>query len=1050
MEEFKSAIAAAFGQDPDSLPDRILDLLDVVRTKAGEVPFVVLVDTAMERGSRVSRDDGAVLAEIAESVKSVNGFIGVALDDDIAGADGSNSAIVRSYAIDYLDQEHLYKVVDSYVFPKNQQLRPVLHDVYEYFREVIPTFRWSEQRFTSLYPLHPAILDAAPFVRLYVHDFALLSFAAEAGEKILGRPANSLIALDEVFDNAEQELRKVEDLKEAFNAFDRLNSDVVAKIPVMQRLQAKLILKALLILSLEGQGTTAGEISSGMLIFDENDPKKANKTVEEIIRMFAAAFPDDVRVYADEGREVKYGLRVSGKDGLNRELDEAAQDVPDAVVEEIIHRAFSDRFQDSTFFGHDGKRKLSMECQLHWRGGLRRGRVIWRGQSDASATSSAEDSHDWEVCIDLTNSDTAGQNALNELPKAVWKTAPLKPDEVGAVKRYHVLHSDTKFRADHVDQIRGALHSHALLLDRAINRVFLEDAHLVIDGFDYNLTDEARGAASLGSLFSSVLEPLFETRFPNHPFFLQPLGIAEVSSLVSDLYSGSRQKLADVQQLAQTFALPLGLVKLTDGVYYPAGQENLRLLEPIRAVEAIVDEASNGQLDLSRVNLELRKPPLGLVREAQELILAAMVSQRMIEFVTSKGDRINHRSLDLKIIWDDIVGLARPQESAYSAKKLTKWAVALTADDGLKEISSNADHERVREGLAKWLDDWDGARILARFNALPEESLNTRIWRSVGRSSKTLGAAAALIRKALDNSLSLEECLGRISESFMDEPANLALAMKDLETVRIYLDGFDNRTAIKKYAVIAATTDNNEIENCRETVFGLLTEFDHEPNGESERKISYAWQKFHREFTELYVERHDSVMRSHQLQADIEEIVKGDSWWLFENLADLIGRNLTSVGSTFKLRKTAMGLDCTANTRELLESFPDCRCGYDLSKNKDWEKLSERFESSIEVSLAEIFDVMRSDGPELISAFNSKQIANDSELRNASADLAKFIQRPGGAMEWKNTHLQALRYALATDRSRPGETSRRPADGDGEPHSLAAELDVEQSLLSVA
>ncbi|MCA1482069.1 hypothetical protein, partial [Bradyrhizobium sp. NBAIM08] len=127
---------------------------------------------------------------------------------------------------------------------------------YEYFREVMPTFRWSEQKFTSLYPLHPAIVDVAPFVRLYVNDFALLSFAAEAGERILGRPANSLIALDEVFDSAENELRKVEDLKEAFEAYDRLNTDVVAKIPVMQRLQAKLILKALLVLSLEGQGTT--------------------------------------------------------------------------------------------------------------------------------------------------------------------------------------------------------------------------------------------------------------------------------------------------------------------------------------------------------------------------------------------------------------------------------------------------------------------------------------------------------------------------------------------------------------------------------------------------------------------------------------------------------------------------------------------------------------------------------------------------------------------------------------------------------------------------
>src|SRR5690606_38970566 len=144
------------------------------------------------------------------------------LDDDIAGADGLNSSIVRTFTIDYLDQEHLYKVVNANIFPKQSQMQPVLHDIYQYFQEVLPGFRWSEQRFLSLYPLHPVILEVAPFVRLYVHDFALLAFASAAGTRIMGRPANSLIALDEVFDSVEKSLRKITELREAFEAYDRL------------------------------------------------------------------------------------------------------------------------------------------------------------------------------------------------------------------------------------------------------------------------------------------------------------------------------------------------------------------------------------------------------------------------------------------------------------------------------------------------------------------------------------------------------------------------------------------------------------------------------------------------------------------------------------------------------------------------------------------------------------------------------------------------------------------------------------------------------------
>ena len=57
-------------------------------------------------------------------------FVAVALDDDIAGADGINAAIARNFSIDYLDQEHLYRIVDSHIFPKHRQTRPLLHEIY--------------------------------------------------------------------------------------------------------------------------------------------------------------------------------------------------------------------------------------------------------------------------------------------------------------------------------------------------------------------------------------------------------------------------------------------------------------------------------------------------------------------------------------------------------------------------------------------------------------------------------------------------------------------------------------------------------------------------------------------------------------------------------------------------------------------------------------------------------------------------------------------------------------------------------------------------------
>jgi len=1040
LEELKFAVAKAFDLDEASLPERLFDIVALARARAGDVPFLLLVDTAMERATRVTRDDGAFLAELAEAVSSAGGFVGVALDDDIAGADGSNAAIVRSFAIDYLDQEHLYKVVDSFVFPKKQALRPVLHDVYEYFREVMPTFRWSEQRFTSLYPLHPAILDVAPFVRLYVNDFALLSFAADAGERILGRPANSLIALDEVFDSAESELRKVEDLREAFETYDRLNSDVVAKIPVMQRLQAKLILKALLVLSLEGQGTTAGDISSGTLIFDESDPKKANKTVEEIIQMFAAAMPNEVKVYAEEGREVRYGLRVSGNDGLNLALESAALLIDDRKLNETLQRLFHERFSDSLFFASDGTRKAVSESSLIWRGGNRRGRVVWQSAADGHIH---DDHHDWEVLIDLNSSESSIPDQTSELPKAVWRAAELTPDEKDAIKRFHVLQTDLLIREQFPDQVRGAFHSHLLILDRAISRAFFEDGRMIIDGFDYNLSDEARTATTLSSLFSMMLEPLFETRYPQHPFFFQPLGLAEVSSLVSDLYSGSKQKLGDVQQLAQNFALPLGLVILSDGVYYPANREQLLSLDLVKRIEAIVERSEGGSTDLKLIYQELSQPPNGIVREAQQLILAAMVSQRMIEFVTSKGDRINQRSLDLRMIWDDIVGLARPQDSTYSTAKLTQWAKCFSNRADIVDIGNESDLAKFREGALAWVTDWDTERVLGHFNEVPEETLNTVIWRSVTRTSRTLGASTSLLRKYLDGHSSVEECLGRISETFQDDAERFERAKSDLEIVRTFLETRAERGRIERYVLTASATGEPGVESAREEVFAALAEYASSPDRESTRNIGYTFSKFQSAYISHYVDGHDSVMRSHGLQQQAAELLESEDWWFYLNIVDLLSGD-AATAKVDELRSSLKRLDCSAKTQELLQTEVRCACGYEPASVEKWEAIVTELGRAFGIATGDLIDRLKS----LLQPMAGEiailaESANEDALKKALLEVESFVRSGVQPEKWSSDHARAIRLAHASI-----QPSARDNQSDTE--LFLTEADIESAVLSLA
>ena len=124
LDEIRTAIAETLNVDSGGLSNTLIELLEFAASKATDLPFVLLIDTASNREAHVSRDDGAFLSEVAEAAKAHGLFVGLALDDDIAGADGMNSSIASSYSIDFLDQEHLYKIVNVYVFAKRDQIAP--------------------------------------------------------------------------------------------------------------------------------------------------------------------------------------------------------------------------------------------------------------------------------------------------------------------------------------------------------------------------------------------------------------------------------------------------------------------------------------------------------------------------------------------------------------------------------------------------------------------------------------------------------------------------------------------------------------------------------------------------------------------------------------------------------------------------------------------------------------------------------------------------------------------------------------------------------------
>jgi len=317
-EEMAAAFAEVFGGSDAQWGHDPAGMLAVAASRALDETLVVLIDTAFNRPARVNRDDGPLLGELAITSRGVNAFVALALDDDIAGADGANVVLSGTYRIDYLDPENLYRVVEQFVLRKKPQGRAALSDIYHNLRASVPEFNWSEARFASLYPVHPLVADVAAGVRLYVPTFAFLPFAAGVAARAAARPALSLVLLDEVFDGAENDLRRSPELREAFAAYDHLVARSIGQMPVMQRHQARLILKSLFVLSLDGHGATAAELCAALLLIDDASSSGAAVQVEETLACFA-----EVALAGSVGRDggavspARYHFRVSALDNLD-------------------------------------------------------------------------------------------------------------------------------------------------------------------------------------------------------------------------------------------------------------------------------------------------------------------------------------------------------------------------------------------------------------------------------------------------------------------------------------------------------------------------------------------------------------------------------------------------------------------------------------------------------------------------------------------------------------------------------------------------------------
>ncbi len=941
-EELSAGLARALQVDESQWAGQEPDAALAIAASRSDVPLVLIIDTAAGRDARVRRDDGPALAQLARLTKSLNVFIALALDDDIAGADGANAALSGTYRIEYLDSEHLYRIADVHLFHKNDQTRAALHDIYVHLRGVVSGFNWSEPRFIAIYPVHPLVADVAPAVRLYAQTFAFLPFAASAGGRAINRPAMSLVVLDDVFDRAEYDLRQAEELQEAFAVYDELAEKAIAQIPIMQRLQAKLILKGLFILSLDGRGASAREICAAMLLYDDGQPEAAVGRVEEMLAKFAAAAPEKAFRVSEEGEEKRYRFHINASAGFEEALLEhaAATEIDAAALDNLWQTLARQRFSDWPLLDDDGNSKPISDVLIHWRGLGRQVLLSWHAPDAAGnfivtpvPVDKAAWPFDWEVALlcPTREDDDAGKPLLQNQDSdtlALWRPATITLEELETLRRLLTLRAQPQLFQEFGEAARAAERTHAALAERIWTRLYLDDGALIMGWAEFTFTEDAKAAKTLDQCLSGTLAPLLGARYPQHPIFVQNVGENEVSRLVGNLFSGANPNDEDVQELAQLFATPLGLATLRGNSYaLETGDQALK--QPwIREVLALTDAADGQIVPFETVYQKLRGEPYGLLRRIQHLVLAALVAQRRIDLVTSTGDRIGRRTLDLRIRWDDIAGIARVESLLYTAEELTAWARLLTVEAKLPVINTPEARQQMRAALTAWVEEWRGKELLEKFDALPDEALTTRIWHIAVAVRKSYNMAADALTETLEDRLTLEEGLQRVADAFANSTNAFARYSNQCAQLEVYVAEWPAFAQLRDYLWQTEAVTDAELETLRGELLTLVSDVQTLSQPATVARCHELWPEFHTRYCEYYAREHEKAVGAAPHLRELGEVLHSDDWRMFAAFAALPAFNHKAWDAAQEELAAVRAAPCRLPVRERLMAAPVCACGF--------------------------------------------------------------------------------------------------------------------------
>lgn len=893
-------------------------------------------------------------------------------DEDANALESADSVVYNIPALT------VREIIARRILRKTPQQVRELEGLYDEMARILPGLSWSKKDFAEAYPLHPLIFESATALRAAARSFSLPSFIGASVPRILNRPETSLITPDEVFDRYEFEFRKNEDLASALKLYDKLVAEAVTKLPVIEKLWGKLVLKTLFIYALSGQAANCYQLAQAQMLIEDGNPTGGYERVTRILEHFATCCPEALTTQGN-GQAVSYLLASAQQptnSNLEREVATATRNIAtnDPRLATVLLTQGFTLFQDVPATASLALLQFPPQT-LHWRGSKRTVDVCLPGQDIAESqwrlvvtplaplpgakveapekVASLADAILPELHTDdftLTWEPGVPDNPALLQPLARW----LALEGLAAAKRGVALTEDFRALQEKLTQ-----EVRALFVELYLTHGTLKDATQSVA--IASITQQSEPWTNFQAFLGRAFDWLFSHHFPGHPVFLQPFALEQAQTLFAEFYLGSpaQRQTGAVQQLAEQCAEPLGIATRK-----PSPEFGVDLYEPdifsesaqqrpfIQAILSFLDqhaeETGVAHVPLIMVERLLSDSPYGLQRGAQHLLFGALLAANLIELIDeSNKQTLNRENLTSGFDLARFTAVRRMTSISYPLPVLADWARLLTGQSDLPLPNSLEHEQQIRESLRQWLTMWQQEQLRARFEDLPFDMLTLTTWRAINTSKMRFSRVSVLVEAAVTGKVEIRAALSRIADIFGLDRASLTQMQSDMWDLCGFLDWMPIFSQIRNYLLVVEPTTEATIETLRTELIEHVQDAAILLNAVSRQELETRFMEFRKLYSAFYAAAHEAEVGPSANRQLIATFCASPEWMRFRLLMELKLEGGAFERDAQALLKLAQETRCDLPVLELLQHQPHCCCTFRLHRQVHLGNLLEALKSII-------------------------------------------------------------------------------------------------------